>query len=946
MAASERRKKQMEQYIKELQRRYRNEKDRLSTITQLVEMNSDIPINNLTNYIRKLPGVDGRAAAYYRKLGILCKHLTDDQEFVYYEIEVAGAEKTYFYLTDRSDMKAGDMVIVDVGGGEKEGKILSTHTYLGIDAPRPPEDTKKILRKKGERRGGDLSAQRKSRLTYGLADNPHYAPIDKTQFDVQTKAVSGKDYHYCQAYLRGYDEEIEKLRDYLDEQQLTGEFAELADGVSELRLDECDLFYLENRGFSALLKKFPVLKVTALRENWCGYGIEAVYSGSGYIGWTECEEVGDFAPDDDGGDGRWASNEDMMQPINTSFIYTKTGAVMPVHYIYPYAELWDDGVYYREEKGVFYEKMQGDTHNDTEIKAEKTSEVVPTENTAVPDTENRLQNPAEIEDAFQKVEKHFLALSKKEIQKSALENILGVVNLVGKLELENVSLNSIIGLILICIKVGICGDGVINKQEKELLQYVLDSGLYQYVDDNMVTQFLQTDFDDAIYNHAHDDATVQFLQNDPNGAMYNFLQGISVALPEESVSVLILILCFAYIDGKLEKDVATRLKDIFAIQYRLLSFSYEIDEMYENMPDEALETLILEGMAEEADSFSASDLCNRIPALKQISTQKVSTLLRKLEADGKLVRKPKSKTVKYYVKEAVYREVVHITKTCKLPGKLQHALDLASLIPGYLDVETYCDTCRAKILQPAYNDAVKLYETAKTEKEYAQAAAAFAELGTYQDSVELHEKCLAAGEELLNAKKYASAKKLYRTAQTLPEFQKAAEAFEAILTYKDSAELREQCLQHRQEMMAQSNYEAAQTFMANARTPEEYQKAAKLFKMLRNYRDGAEKEKECLETAERISENQRKDQIYQAARAKASSDNVTVLHQAEQEFASITNWRDAGSQAAKCRSRIEYLQAEQQKADWRAQRLCQHCGGEFKGLFIKTCRACGRKKDY
>jgi hypothetical protein len=26
--------------------------------------------------------------------------------------------------------------------------------------------------------------------------------------------------------------------------------------------------------------------------------------------------------------------------------------------------------------------------------------------------------------------------------------------------------------------------------------------------------------------------------------------------------------------------------------------------------------------------------------------------------------------------------------------------------------------------------------------------------------------------------------------------------------------------------------------------------------------------------------------------------------------------------------------------------LCQHCGGEFKGLFKKTCTVCGNPKDY
>ena len=26
--------------------------------------------------------------------------------------------------------------------------------------------------------------------------------------------------------------------------------------------------------------------------------------------------------------------------------------------------------------------------------------------------------------------------------------------------------------------------------------------------------------------------------------------------------------------------------------------------------------------------------------------------------------------------------------------------------------------------------------------------------------------------------------------------------------------------------------------------------------------------------------------------------------------------------------------------------LCQHCGGEFKGLFSKKCAKCGKEKDY
>ena len=35
-----------------------------------------------------------------------------------------------------------------------------------------------------------------------------------------------------------------------------------------------------------------------------------------------------------------------------------------------------------------------------------------------------------------------------------------------------------------------------------------------------------------------------------------------------------------------------------------------------------------------------------------------------------------------------------------------------------------------------------------------------------------------------------------------------------------------------------------------------------------------------------------------------------------------------------------------QRENYRAWGVCQHCGGEFKGLFRKKCSVCGREKDY
>ena len=49
---------------------------------------------------------------------------------------------------------------------------------------------------------------------------------------------------------------------------------------------------------------------------------------------------------------------------------------------------------------------------------------------------------------------------------------------------------------------------------------------------------------------------------------------------------------------------------------------------------------------------------------------------------------------------------------------------------------------------------------------------------------------------------------------------------------------------------------------------------------------------------------------------------------------------------AERKAREEAERLEKLKAERRSQKVCQHCGGKFKGLFTKTCSSCGKKKDY
>ena len=51
-------------------------------------------------------------------------------------------------------------------------------------------------------------------------------------------------------------------------------------------------------------------------------------------------------------------------------------------------------------------------------------------------------------------------------------------------------------------------------------------------------------------------------------------------------------------------------------------------------------------------------------------------------------------------------------------------------------------------------------------------------------------------------------------------------------------------------------------------------------------------------------------------------------------------------QEEKKRIEEEKERIKAQKAQYRSQGLCQHCGGQLKGLLTKKCSNCGKPKNY
>ena len=74
-----------------------------------------------------------------------------------------------------------------------------------------------------------------------------------------------------------------------------------------------------------------------------------------------------------------------------------------------------------------------------------------------------------------------------------------------------------------------------------------------------------------------------------------------------------------------------------------------------------------------------------------------------------------------------------------------------------------------------------------------------------------------------------------------------------------------------------------------------------------------------------------------------SDGTVVAVGMNDEGQCNVTQW--------KLFENIENLDKEReekrrQKAEYRAQGVCQHCGGALKGLFTKKCVSCGKEKDY
>ena len=153
------------------------------------------------------------------------------------------------------------------------------------------------------------------------------------------------------------------------------------------------------------------------------------------------------------------------------------------------------------------------------------------------------------------------------------------------------------------------------------------------------------------------------------------------------------------------------------------------------------------------------------------------------------------------------------------------------------------------------------------------------------------------------AELYDEAVDIMKKAHSSADFRKASVRFMNISFYKDSESLAETCDDRAQNIAKEEFYNERIQEMQRAQSEADFRRIASNFEPIKDFKDSAEKIKLCLEKAEGI----RKDAIL--AEGKEKMNSHISRESAMKLFESISGWKDADEQLARCRELDEEYKA-------------------------------------
>lgn len=217
------------------------------------------------------------------------------------------------------------------------------------------------------------------------------------------------------------------------------------------------------------------------------------------------------------------------------------------------------------------------------------------------------------------------------------------------------------------------------------------------------------------------------------------------------------------------------------------------------------------------------------------------------------------------------------------------------------ELNYYIEKINDRNTENNYQSVKRMKDEAVSDKEYLKAANLFDKLMGYKDSEELAKEC----RELAVESKYLTALEIMNNAETEEEYKDAAGLFQKLDHYKDSDDKVLECEQG----VLRIKYEAAKKNMDAADTEEAYKNAALMFAKIAEFSDADEMEKKCLILAEEI----RKNIVYNNALDKLKTYNIWIIEKAEYEFMQIQDWRDSAEKIKECKSKVARIKELRRK---------------------------------
>ena len=160
--------------------------------------------------------------------------------------------------------------------------------------------------------------------------------------------LQNPNWFFCEFRFRGFLTEIKKLQAYLESKGMKDHILRpVSESIFEIRV-------FADEKTPELIQKFPALKATGLAEHWQKQEVYTMFSDSGFSAITKIQFGDYFDRRYECGDGRWAWEYDMMEPVDVSFVWLQTGEDTSVYYRYPFHQDWDWENYTLEIDGKIY----------------------------------------------------------------------------------------------------------------------------------------------------------------------------------------------------------------------------------------------------------------------------------------------------------------------------------------------------------------------------------------------------------------------------------------------------------------------------------------------------------------------------------------------------------------------------------------------------------------